>query len=128
MQALLLDPFLSPLVVTLGNQNDSKKGNRSSFVPPVLESSKGLAIYYALVLPVVGAATYYMARGGGHLQTAVYLVVGLVAVLSLSYTTWLAKTLLFDACADARSSGEQGPSSSSSASSNVSTSLSVEES
>jgi hypothetical protein len=51
-------------------------------------------VYYALVLPIVGTAAYFLVLGGEHLQTAVYLTVGLVAVLSLSYTAWLARELV----------------------------------
>lgn len=65
-----------------------------SIVPPLLRSVRGLAVYYALVLPIVGTAAYFLVLGGEHLQTAVYLTVGLVAVLSLSYTTWLARELM----------------------------------
>jgi hypothetical protein len=65
-----------------------------SIVPPLLRSIRGLAVYYALVLPIVGTAAYFLVLGGEHLQTAVYLTVGLVAILSLSYTTWLARELM----------------------------------
>ena len=65
-----------------------------SIVPPLLRSVRGLVMYYALVLPIVGTAAYFLVLGGEHLQTAVYLTVGLVAVLSLSYTTWLARKLM----------------------------------
>jgi len=51
-------------------------------------------VYYALVLPIVATAAYFLVLGGEHLQTAVYLTVGLVVVLSLSYTVWLARELV----------------------------------
>jgi len=88
-------PSASPDPSPTDQQPDDER-DRSSFsiVPPLLRSVRGLAIYYVLVIPVIGTAAYYLVLGGEHLQTAVYLTVGLLAVLSLSYTGWLVRELV----------------------------------
>ena len=75
---------------------DPEKTDRESvsFAPPLFRSKRGLAAYYVAILPVLLAAVFCLVQGGDWLQVALYLIVGLVAVLSLSYTGWLAYTIL----------------------------------
>jgi hypothetical protein len=83
--------------------------DRSGFVPPLFQSTRGLLAYYAVVLPIAGTAAYWMVEGD--LQAASYLVVGLVAALSLSYTAWLVRTRILSSSSEGTASPGRSPSS-----------------
>lgn len=74
--------------------SDSTDQDSLSLAPPLFRSKRGLAAYYIAILPVLLAAGFCIVQGGDWLQVALYLIVGLVAVLSLSYTGWLAYKIL----------------------------------
>ena len=76
------------------SSDPSRDRDAVSIVPPLFQSARGLLLYYVVVLPIVGLAAYYLIQGGEAVQTAIYLTVGLMAGLSLSYTAWLLGQLL----------------------------------
>lgn len=64
-----------------------------AYVPPPLQSARGLLKYYLAVLPVALPAGIFLAIGGDYVIYGAYLTIGLFVVVSVAYMTWLIRTM-----------------------------------
>jgi len=64
-----------------------------AYVPPPLQSARGLLKYYLAVLPVALPAGLLLAFGGEYAIYGAYLTIGLFVMVSIAYTTWLIRAM-----------------------------------